>query len=154
MKMMKHIKSFFIAYFALAVIFYTVDMAAQSSFVDGTLFPFIVLNVLLVAIMVLSFYILLEHKAIALPSPYAAAAGGLVGLLHGIAPYMIIGTFWVWNLATFSGFTAHDKKILLLGLVNPLVNLSDFICDGSIYAVILSGILFFVMARQSKRWGK
>jgi len=144
------LKSFVMAYVVIPIIFYTVDMAAQSTFVDGGVLSFVILTVLLVGVGWMAFRVLLIQKLIKIFSPLSAALGAIVGLLHWVVPYMMIGSYWVWQTVPFSDFTPKEKKIILWGLINPFMNLYYFMCDGSLCAIVILAFLFVKMTFRKK----
>lgn len=149
--MKDHLRSFFTAYFIIPIIFYLVDMACQSTFVTGNDVSFVILNFALIVCTFIIFQFLLVQKYSPVNSPVAAAIGGIIGLLHFFQYYMIIGTFWVWHTVRFVGFTAAEKKLLWVNLINPFFNYEDMICDGAGPAILVLSIFFLIVAGKKTR---
>jgi hypothetical protein len=151
--MKNYLKSFFLPYLVVPIFFYAVDMACQGTFYNGDGGDIFALTVFLTFAAGLSFTLLLRQKWIAFDKLYAAAAGGFLGLVQGFVVYLGIGTTFVWHKDVMQAqkWTVADTKEFFYFFFQPWLNLNNYICDGAGWAILLSGVVFFVIVQRTKK---
>lgn len=144
--------SFFSGYFLIPAVFYAFDMGLQSVLMTDKFWEFLSLTVVLVTVNGVIFWKLLAQRFYPVRSPWALAAGAIIGLWHFFVPYLLIGTYWVWKTVPQdgSGMTVEDIQYLAAGFVDPSLNLYQWQCDGSLPAVLISAVLFCGMILKPK----
>ena len=142
--MFEQFKSFLFGYIPIPLVFYAVDMICQEAFVEGGLFDIALLTVILTLVSGGLFSGILRQKKFPVSSPGALAFGASLGLWHFFTLYQIVGSYWVWKTAPTRhlNFTLVELKYFWMSFVNPVLNVDDWQCDGSLGAVLLSVTLF------------
>ncbi len=76
-----------------------------------------------------------------------------MGLVHWFPLYLSLGTFLLWSnpAAQPPPSLWSEVELFLVNLVFPIVAFSGATYDGSLFAILFSMILFFVLAFARKR---
>ena len=128
------VRSFMLAYFLIPPAFYLMDALIHTA--PDFRARIFVLQVLLLLAAVSSFVFILSASQLKIVSPFAAATGASLGLVHWFPIYLSLGAFFLWSTPAVrppSSFWG-DFDLLLMNLVFPVVTFSGATYDGSLLA--------------------